>query len=471
VRPAPTPGEARDSDVPGGYKHCRVDASIGNHAAERPAGSSRGPPRWRRWRPRPGAPARIAGIYAALGLAWIGFSDRLVSALVADPATQARLQTVKGTFFVLATAAVLFLLVRASERGVQALGAEVRATVDSMADGVLLVDERLRIVEANRAAVTLLGAASAAQVLGPLDDWSGRFQLRSPDGALIPPDRAAVARVLAGEAIAKYDAILRRLDGRDVFVSVAASRVVRPDRPPLAVAVLRDVSAARRLDDMREEFLATAAHEFKTPLAVIKAYAQLMSRREPAERRALDVIQRQVDRLNRLVQHLLDTSRLRVGGGAGRRERFDLGALAREVVDRMQASAPRHQLEVQAGEAVPVVADRERIEQVIAALVDNAVRFSPGGGPVRTVVAASGSEAEVSVADHGVGIPPDRQDHVFERYYRAHAGTSHDYGGLGLGLQMSRELVEREGGRMWFESAPGAGSTFHFGLPLPAEGS
>jgi PAS domain S-box-containing protein len=426
-------------------------------------------PRSRWWRRQPGAAGRIATIYAAVGVAWIAFSDRLVGVLSADPVVQDRLQTIKGWGFVLVTALLLFGLIRRSERGVRALGAEVRATVDSMADGVLLVDHRQCIVEANRAALALLGASSKEELLGPAEDWGRRFQLRSADGTPLRPDQYAVSRVIAGEPVAQLEGILRRADGRDVHVSVAASLVVRPGRPPLAVAVLRDVSGARRLDDMREEFLSTAAHELKTPLAVIKAYAQLLGRREPAERPALAVIERQVDRLTRLVQHLLDSSRLRLDAGAGHPEPFDLAALAREVAEHMRPSSPAHQLAVEAAGPVVVVADRARIGRVITSLVENAVRFSPGGGPVLLRVAAADGEARCSVADEGVGIPVERQAHVFQRYYRAHAGTPQDYGGLGLGLEMSREVVERQGGRMWFESAPGAGSTFHFGLPMPRE--
>ena len=117
----------------------------------------------------------------------------------------------------------------------------------------------------------------------------------------------------------------------------------------------------------------------------------------------------------------------------------------------------------------PVLGDRDRIGRVLTCLVDNAVRFSPSGGDVEALVEADGGEVRVAVRDHGLGIPEDRQAHVFERYYRAHAGTPEDYGGLGLGLEMSREIVRRHGGRMWFESAAGAGSTFHFSLPLAQE--
>ena len=370
--------------------------------------------------------------------------------------------------FVAFTSALLFLLIRRGERGLRALGSELRATIDSMADAVLVVDEGRRIVEANRAALQLCGVESKDALLGPLEDWGRRFELRTVDGVVLPFERYASLRALTGDAHTRYDAILRRPDGTDVFVSVSASPVERSGGAPLAVTVLRDVSAGRRLDEIREEFLSTAAHELKTPLAVIKAYAQLMQKREPGEAQALSVIQRQVDRLSRLVQHLLDTSRLRLDEGEGRRERFDVAALAAEVLDRMRPGAPGHDLRLDAHPAV-VVADRERIGRVITSLLDNAVRFSPDGGAVEARVEPNGEEVTVSIRDRGLGIPPERQAHVFERFYRAHAGTPDDYGGLGLGLDMSREIVRRHGGRMWFESAPGVGSTFRFSLPLVVE--
>ena len=423
--------------------------------------------RW--WRRLPSAPSRIVAIYAVLGLVWIAFSDRVVELLVPAPSLRHAVQTAKDSAFVVVTAAILFFFIRRGERAILTLGAEVRATVDSMADAVLLVDASPRVVEANRAALQLLGATRKEEVLGPLDEWSRRWQLRSLDGEPIPPGRYASLRALAGETNVRYDAIVRRADGQDVFVSVSASPVSRPRGRPLAVAVLRDVSPARRLDEAREEFLAAAAHEFKTPLAVIKAYAQLMARREPAEGQALAVIQRQVDRLSRLVQHLLDTSRLRLDTGEETHERFDLTSVAGEVVARLRPVAPRHALRLASEGPAPVLGDRERISRVITSLVENGVRFSPGGGEVEMHVAANGAEATLSVRDHGLGIPQDRQGRVFERYYRAHAGTPEDPGGLGLGLVVSREIVLRHGGRMWFESTPGAGSTFHFSLPLAGD--
>jgi two-component system, OmpR family, phosphate regulon sensor histidine kinase PhoR len=425
--------------------------------------------RSRGWRWVPSAPPRIVAIYVVLGLGWITFSDRVLEALVPESGLRATLQTAKGSAFVILTAAVLYFLIRRSERGLRALSAEVRATLDSMADAVLLVDSDGRIVEANRAAIQLLGAAGKEEVLGPIAEWAARWNLRSLDGAPVSAERLASVQVLAGQASARYDAVVRRADGSDLFVSVSAALVDRPRGRRLAVTVLRDVSAARRLDEAREEFIASAAHEFKTPLAVIKAYAQLMARREPAEARALSVIQRQVDRLALLVQHLLDASRLRLDPGDGRQERFDLAAVGREVAEHLRATTSRHEIRVAGDGTIPVQGDRERIARVISTLLENGIRFSPAGGPVEMHIEATGAEATVSVRDRGLGIPRDRQDRVFERYYRAHAGTPDDPGGLGLGLEVSRAIVQRHGGRMWFESAPGEGSTFHFALPLAAE--
>jgi PAS domain S-box-containing protein len=408
---------------------------------------------------------RVSLAYAIFASLWIGLSDQVVERVVRDEAAQVRVQTVKGITFILLTALLLHVFIRRGERALRSVGAEMRATVDSMTDAVLVVDDRVRIVEANRAALDLFAVASKEELLGPLSAWADRFEVRGADGARVPHDRLASVRALAGERVMPYEALLRRADGADVFVSITASPVYGDARPPLAVAVLRDVSASRRLDELRNEFLSTAAHEFKTPLAVVKAYAQLLRKRDRADDQALSVILRQVDRLSRLVEHLLDASRIR-SGVRDLRERFDLGGLAAEVLERMRGTAPRHTLALRSDGVAEVDADRERIERVMTSLVDNAIRFSPAGGEVAVSVARSGGEVVFSVEDHGLGIPRERQARVFERYYRAHAGTADDYGGLGIGLDMSRETVERLGGRMWFESAPGKGSRFHFSLPL-----
>jgi signal transduction histidine kinase len=409
-------------------------------------------------------------IYAVVGGLWILFSDRALALLVPDPSQRDQLQTIKGWFFVLMTSALVHELVRRGQRRLATFGAEIRSAVESMIDGVLIVDAT-GIVETNRAALELLGVESKADVLGSLDEFCRRFQPRTTDGAPVSVSELASARALRGERVTR-ETLIRRADGRDVVASASSAPFATPGAPGhvLTITVFRDVSASHHLEAMRDEFLATAAHELKTPLAVVKAYAQLVQRRAPAEAPALTVVQRQVDRMTRLVQHLLDASRLRLDPGAGPRERFDLARLAGEVLDRLRAGDAGHVFQLVAPpRPVPVQGDRDRIARVIQSLLDNAVRFSPRGGAVETRVELGEREARVSVSDQGLGIPLDRQARIFERYYRAHAGTAEDYGGLGLSLDLSREIVSRHGGRIWFESTPGQGSTFHFTLPVAEE--
>ena len=440
-------------------------ASTVTQEGERPPAGAV-PSRW--WRALPFAPPRIVIVYAVFGLLWIAFSDRLLSVLVPDPVLRDRLQTVKGAFYVLITSALLYELVRRGQRRLVSFGTEIRAAVESMLDGVMVFD-RTGIVEANRAAVQLLGASKKGEILGELERFVNLYQPRLSDGTPID------APGLRGWLSARSDhggreVVLRRRDGRDIVVNVSAAPILAPDSSGLTISVFRDVSRSHRLEAMRDEFLATAAHELKTPLAVVKAYAQLVQRRTPAEAPALAVVQRQVDRMTGLVQHLLDASRLRLEPGFGPRERFDLRLLVSDVLDQMRAAGPGHTLTLEGPGEVLVEGDRDRIARVVHSLLDNAVRFSPRGGPIEVRVTEGAGEAQVSVADHGLGIPFDRQERIFERYYRAHAGTLEDYGGLGLSLDLSREIVARHGGRIWFESTPGQGSTFHFTLPGRREG-
>jgi PAS domain S-box-containing protein len=416
-------------------------------------------------------PLRIVVGYALVGALWILFSDRVLEALVASGPLRDELQTVKGWLYVLATAALLYVLIRRQERTTQAVAAQVQATLESIGDAVLVVAPAAVIVDANRSAVRMLGLSAKAELLGPLEHLVSRFGMRRPDGSPFPRDGFASLRALRGETVHRLPAVFRRRDGGDVHVEITAAPVQDVPGGPVrfAVAVLRDVTEVRRLDEMRDEFLATAAHELKTPLAVIKAYGQLLQRRTGADTVALQAVERQVDRLGRIVQQLLEVARLRQGGPDLRLSSYDLAEQVAGVVERLAPHAGGHRLRLEASAAAPVRADRDRVEQVLVSLVDNALKFSPQGGEVTVEVARGASEAVVSVRDAGLGIPREKQARLFERYYRAHEGDPRDRGGFGLGLDLAREIVSRHGGRVWFESAAGAGSTFHFSLPLAQE--
>jgi len=223
--------------------------------------------------------------------------------------------------------------------------------------------------------------------------------------------------------------------------------------------------------DAKDVFLADVIHELKTPLAAAKAQAQLAlhqlgdRRTDATTARSLRLISQQIDRLNRLVGDLLEASRLEAGSVELQTSQFDLSALLEEMRNRMQPLGDRHPIRINAPEKLSLIADKDRIEQVLANLLSNAIRYSPEGGPIEVDAETTGDGVHIQVRDRGLGIPREHQQLVFERFGRAH-GTA--FGGLGLGLAISKGIVERHGGRIWVESTgrPGEGSVFHVQLPL-----
>ena len=148
-------------------------------------------------------------------------------------------------------------------------------------------------------------------------------------------------------------------------------------------------------------------------------------------------------------------------------QRFDLAALVREVVTAMQTLSEKHRLLLRVDGPALVDADRNQIEVVLTHLIDNAIRYSPKGGDVEATVAKGDGQVVVAVKDQGIGIPEERQRHVFEPFFQIQPAIA-GYGGMGLGLYISKEILQRHGGRIWFESKEGQGSTFYFSLPVPS---
>jgi len=226
--------------------------------------------------------------------------------------------------------------------------------------------------------------------------------------------------------------------------------------------------------DAKDVFLADVIHELQTPLAAAKAQAQLALHQlgertaDPITTRALRVISQEIDRLNRLVGDLLDASRLESGSIELKPTEFDLTAMLDEVRNRMQALGDRHAIRVTSPEKLSIVADRDRIEQVFANLLSNAICYSPDGGPIEVTAEPAGGAVHIRIKDSGVGIPKEHLELVFERPGRTQGSAP----GGGLGLAISKAIIERHGGRIWAESTgtPGEGSLFHVQLPMRPTG-
>jgi len=240
-------------------------------------------------------------------------------------------------------------------------------------------------------------------------------------------------------------------------------------RPAAILEINSDISERKALERMEREFVAMVSHELRNPLTSLKVFAEILQTTETYNARAVEVILGQADRLNRLIGDLLDASRIEAGRLRLNRRETDLAALAGAAVDQARAGSQKHTLALDAPEG-PLRGwwDRDRLEQVLENLLSNAIKYSPEGGEVRVRVERYPAEAQVSVADQGMGIPAEALPRLFGRFYRTEAASSSAIKGLGLGLYISRSLVEAHGGAMWVESEPGRGSTFHFSLPFAA---
>jgi PAS domain S-box-containing protein len=355
---------------------------------------------------------------------------------------------------------------------IQQRSAELQAILDSMVDGVVACDAAQRVTLMNHAASRLFGLAPGVSF--SLDDVVERYRISSTDGGLMKHDDLPLLRALSSGAVAR-GSLVSHVPGRVSEIHVQSSAApIRDSRGRIvaAVAVVRDVTSAIELEHLKDQFLEITAHELKTPITIMKSYAQLALQDgeglSPPLRRKLEGINRGADRIDQIVRDLLDVSQAYLGRLQLLLTPLDLRELLEETAARFGRDRSRHRVRVRAPLPALVRGDRRRLENVISTLLDNAVRYSPGGGDVEVTLTVERDEAIVAVEDHGIGIPTKGQSRIFERFYRAHSGTDQDYGGLGVGLYISKQMVELLGGRMWFQSEEG-GSRFMFSLPLAAE--
>jgi PAS domain S-box-containing protein len=246
-----------------------------------------------------------------------------------------------------------------------------------------------------------------------------------------------------------------------------------------AVEVTEQVRARQAVEDalhMREEFLSIASHELKTPISALGGQAQLVLRRyartaqlDPEQvTRALESIVGQAGKLARLIAQLLDISRIEAAKLIIEPEPTDLVQLVEDAAGRTRAMSEHHPITVRAPRRLEADVDSLRLEQVLTNLLDNAVKYSPGGGPIEVDVAqTTDGFAEISVADRGLGIPPEKRGQIFERFYQAHTGAHR--GGLGLGLYISHQIVAQHGGELAAEFPADGGTRFVVRLPLHAK--
>jgi PAS domain S-box-containing protein len=325
-----------------------------------------------------------------------------------------------------------------------------------VADGVFLVDRAGVIRLWNPTAEAILGLEAGAvlghEAVDVIPGWQTLAE-HIPVGVAPEPVRPETLPVETGHA--------------ERWISISGVEFFGG-----TVYAFRDLTEARRLEEMKAEFVATASHELRTPLAAVYGAAQTLRRHdfaldEAGRERFVSLIVDESERLGRIVNDILLANQLDIGGLDLRSEPFDPGELVERVVEAARAHAPSAiALEAASEPATPTVAsDRDRVRQVLVNLVENAIKYSPNGGRVEVGAAPAGKMIRFFVRDEGLGIPADERKRVFEKFYRLDPDMTGGIGGTGLGLYICNELVQRMGGRIWVESEGEVGSTFLFEIP------
>jgi PAS domain S-box-containing protein len=334
-----------------------------------------------------------------------------------------------------------------------------RGLFEGVPDAIVVLDDTGQYRDVNAAAESLFGYPR--EVL--LSFRAGRMATEAGVSDATARDFFSTLR---REGYWRGESEVRRGDGSVVPVEGHATAIDLPEGR-MYIAVSRDVSERRALERMQQEFISMVTHELKIPLTTIRGFVQLMLRRRQLSEPGLRTMLSQANRLERLINDLLDSARLESGRLEIVPERVDLAVLARESVDAVYQLSPTHVVHIIAPET-PIVGrwDAGRLAQVFENLLTNAIKYSPDGSEVIVRLEAAGPEAVVTITDQGSGIPPDQFAHLFSRFTRLHAATASGAPGLGLGLYIARSLIEAHGGRIWVESEVGVGSTFGFALPV-----
>jgi signal transduction histidine kinase len=393
------------------------------------------------------------------------------------------------------TEARRLLIERQAHAETESRRALLQTVIDELPSGVYLVSGRdARLVLANRAVTEVWGASWTYGQ--PMSDFLATNGIRvfQVDGRpLALEDFATLQAVQTGESAYHYQEIIVHRDGTTLPVLVNAVALdplalglSSPDEAhdrsgtsePAAIVVQQDVTALKEAERLKDEFIGIAAHELRSPLAVVKGFAQTLivqtSRGKGPEladwqMEAIQDIDQATSRLVELTEDLLDVTRLQAGRLELQFEPTDLVALVQRTVKRFRVTTEKHQITFKAAEEnIVVMVDHRRIEQVVSNLISNAIKYSLDGGNIEITVREdkSAKTALLCVRDYGIGIPAYQQSRIFSRFMRADNAHAHNIGGTGLGLYLCRELVERHDGRIWFESVEGQGSTFYVSLPL-----
>jgi len=368
----------------------------------------------------------------------------------------------------LAHEVALAILSRRAHRELESERAKLAAIVNGANDGIVLVDQHCHVQSFNPTIEALTGRPAAYALGRPCAEALG---CRDAANAPRCEGGCPFARVLSAQAPLPYlETILETVEGRRVTVAASYAPVHGlADGEAMGVAIVRDVSYQKEAEQLKSTYIATVSHELRTPVALIRGYTETLLHldlTDEVRRHLVGELNEATERLTDIVGNVLDVSSFDAGALRLRREPLDVRALARDVVAEHVAGAPRHHISTSfPGEDLAALWDRDRMRQVLANLIVNAVKYSPDGG--RILVSAWGDESDiyVGVTDEGIGIARHDMARLFGRFQRLESAMAARAPGSGLGLYICQRIVEAHGGRITAESPPPRNGP----VPLPAD--
>ena len=348
--------------------------------------------------------------------------------------------------------------------------AELEATLSSIADGLIIYDNAGEVKRTNRAITTVAGIPQNALRL-PHREMVTRLHMETPDGQPIPYEKMPHMRALRGERVVSELMVIHPEPKQAFWISSSAAPIRTPRGELLgAVLTINNITQMHLLQEERELYMHTVSHDLRAPLAVINGHAQLIQQYLHDHQLngdlhvSVDAILRGVQRMNTMIQDLVDAARLEGGQMQLTLQPINLAEYLHDLLLRAETMMAVERLHIALPDDLPrALADFDRLERIFMNLISNALKYSPPEAPVEITACRSEAMLEVSVQDHGIGIAPEDISHLFDRFYRAHGAQQVE--GIGLGLYITRKLVEAHGGQLRVASVVGQGSTFTFTLP------
>ncbi|HEY3377044.1 MAG TPA: ATP-binding protein [Armatimonadota bacterium] len=352
------------------------------------------------------------------------------------------------------------------------LFAELEATITAITDSLIVYNTDEQIVRMNEAAYIMLGFTDEERQQASLHRWE-HMHVLDQDGKPFPPEELPPHRALQGERVQGIVMVVNSPPaGHAVWVSASAGPIrTAQGRIVGAVLSLTDITALHALQQRQEDFLRIVSHDLRNPLTIIQGHIQLLA--SGLDEAGLNgdlhadvaAVQRGTQQMNAMIQDLVDVTRLEIGEFSLETHAIDVKAYLTNLVSRSETMAEYGRIQTEIPEQLPpVLADANRLERMLMNLLSNALKYSAPGTPVRVRARQEEGMVLISVTDEGPGIPPEDLPLLFQRYYRAPGTRATE--GSGLGLYITRLLIEAHGGRVWVESEVGQGSTFSFTLPI-----